>query len=151
MRKPRSRGVIPKTWPAIPRRSSASLIVVVEKALNCSTWGSIRCSSASYRSRDLPFVQEGGDSAHPARPPYPGRGLERLRPDAAPRGRLLRPLSAVTALLLVTQFLVGIAVALFVQIPRHHPGANPPEYFSGSAQSVAWALLGSGLLWLVVH
>jgi len=55
------------------------------------------------------------------------------------------------ALLLVTQFLVGIAVALFVQIPRHHPGANPPEYFGGSVQSVTWALLGSGLPWLVVH
>ena len=41
------RGVIPKTWPAIPSRSRASLIVVVEKALNCSTWASIRYSSVS--------------------------------------------------------------------------------------------------------
>ena len=74
--------------------------------------------------------------------------MERVPPDAAPKGRLLRPLAAVMALLLVTQFLVGIAVALFVQIPRHHPGANPPEYFGGSVQSVTWALLGSGLPWL---
>lgn len=51
---------------------------------------------------------------------------------------------------LVLQFLLGMATNLFVSIPLHHPGANPPEYFSGSVQSVIWAIL-HGPLWLVLH
>jgi hypothetical protein len=41
---------------------------------------------------------------------------------------------------LIVQFLLGMAVNLFVTIPTNHPGANPPEYFSGVAQSVTWAI-----------
>ncbi len=52
--------------------------------------------------------------------------------------------------LLIVQFLVGMAVNLFVTIPRDHPGANPPEYFTGVAQSVAWALLHGNPL-LILH
>ena len=74
-----------------------------------------------------------------------------VRANSSPKGRLLRPLAATVVLLLVAQFLVGIAVALFVKIPGNHPGAHPAEYFSGAAQSVTWALVGSGALWLVVH
>jgi hypothetical protein len=66
-------------------------------------------------------------------------------------GRLLRPLTALVVLLLVAQFLAGMAVALFVKVPENHPGARPAEYFSGAARSVTWALANSGLLWLVVH
>jgi hypothetical protein len=51
---------------------------------------------------------------------------------------------------LVGQFLLGMATNLFVQIPLNHPGANPPEYFSGVAQSVTWAIL-HGPPWLVLH
>jgi hypothetical protein len=51
---------------------------------------------------------------------------------------------------LLVQFLLGMAVNLFVQIPRHHPGANPPEYFSGVAQSVAWAIVQGPAL-LIFH
>jgi nitric oxide reductase large subunit len=51
---------------------------------------------------------------------------------------------------LVGQFLLGMATNLFVQIPLNHPGANPPEYFSGVAQSVTWAILHEPL-WLVLH
>jgi hypothetical protein len=69
----------------------------------------------------------------------------------SPRSGLLRPLSALVVLVLVAQFLAGIAVALYVQIPSHHPGAHPAEYFSGAARSVTWALVNSGLPWLVVH
>ena len=53
-------------------------------------------------------------------------------------------------LTLLVQFLLGMAVNLFVEIPRNHPGANPPEYFSGVAQSVTWAMLQGPLL-LVLH
>ncbi len=51
---------------------------------------------------------------------------------------------------LLVQFLLGMAVNLFVDIPRNHPGANPPEYFSGVAQSVTWAILHGPVL-LILH
>jgi hypothetical protein len=53
-------------------------------------------------------------------------------------------------ILLVIQFLLGMAVNLFVTIPTHHPGANPPEYFSGVVQSVTWAILHGNIL-LILH
>jgi hypothetical protein len=43
-----------------------------------------------------------------------------------------------------------MAVNLFVKIPDQHPGANPPEYFSGVEQSVTWAILHGNLL-LAIH
>src|SRR5260370_12948930 len=52
--------------------------------------------------------------------------------------------------MLIAQFLLGMAVNLFVKIPTDHPGANPPEYFSGVAQSVTWAILNGNLL-LAIH
>jgi hypothetical protein len=56
-----------------------------------------------------------------------------------------------TLITLVVQFMLGMATNLFVQIPNNHPGANPPEYFSGVAQSVTWAILHGPSIWLVVH
>ncbi|HEY1455659.1 MAG TPA: hypothetical protein VGG31_04115 [Candidatus Dormibacteraeota bacterium] len=53
-------------------------------------------------------------------------------------------------IMLTVQYLLGIAVNLFVVVPTNHPGANPPEYFSGVAQSVTWAILHGPLL-LVLH
>ena len=52
--------------------------------------------------------------------------------------------------LLIVQFLLGMAVNLFVTIPTNHPGANPPEYFGGVVVSVQWAILHGGL-WLTLH
>jgi hypothetical protein len=51
---------------------------------------------------------------------------------------------------LIIQFLLGMAVNLFVTIPTDHPGANPPEYFGGVVTSVSWAILHGGL-WLTLH
>ena len=51
---------------------------------------------------------------------------------------------------LIGQFLLGMAVNLFVTIPTDHPGANPPEYFGGVVTSVSWAILHGGL-WLTLH
>jgi hypothetical protein len=62
---------------------------------------------------------------------------------------LRRALVGVVFALLV-QYLLGMAVNLFVTIPTQHPGANPPEYFSGVVQSVTWAVLHGPLL-LVLH
>jgi hypothetical protein len=47
---------------------------------------------------------------------------------------------------LIVQFLIGMATNLFVDITRDHPGANPPEYFSGVFQSVTWAILHGPVL-----
>src|ERR1700674_113646 len=58
--------------------------------------------------------------------------------------------SLAAILMLIAQFLLGMAVNLFVVIPKNHPGSNPPEYFSGVVQSVAWAILHGHIL-LILH
>src|ERR1700680_2665563 len=58
--------------------------------------------------------------------------------------------SFAAILMLIAQFLLGMGVNLFVVIPKDHPGSNPPEYFSGVVQSVAWALLHGHIL-LILH
>ena len=62
----------------------------------------------------------------------------------------LRTITVIILVLLAVQFLVGMLVNLFVQVPSVHPGANAPEYFSGVVQGVAWALLHAQL-WLQIH
>jgi hypothetical protein len=52
--------------------------------------------------------------------------------------------------LLLAQSAIGMDVNLFVVIPAQHPGARPPEYFGGSARSVAWAV-AHGAPALAVH
>jgi len=64
--------------------------------------------------------------------------------------RWLRPLAAVTLLLLAIQFLIGMVVNLYVTVPTVHPGAGAPEYFSGVAVGVVWAL-GHATWWLRLH
>jgi hypothetical protein len=64
--------------------------------------------------------------------------------------RQLRISFLVALLMLIGQFLLGMAVTLFVKIPTSHPGSNPPEYFSGVAQSVTWAILNGHVL-LSIH
>ena len=64
--------------------------------------------------------------------------------------RQLRISFLFALVILIGQFLLGMAVNLFVKIPTDHPGANPPEYFSGVAQSVTWAILNGNLL-LPIH
>jgi hypothetical protein len=70
---------------------------------------------------------------------------------AARSNRPFRLTTALVLLLLIAQFLVGMTVNLFVDIPKNHPGARPGEYFSGSLQSVNWALSNGGLPWLESH
>ncbi len=56
-----------------------------------------------------------------------------------------------TLITLAVQFVLGMSVNLFVDIPRDHPGANPPEYFGGVAQNVIWAILRGPSILLVLH
>lgn len=66
------------------------------------------------------------------------------------RNQQLRINFLAALVMLIIQFLLGMAVNLFVKIPTDHPGSNAPEYFSGVAQSVAWAILHGHIL-LVLH
>jgi len=52
--------------------------------------------------------------------------------------------------LIALQAGVGVFVNLFVSIPSRHAGANPSDYFSGSARSVTWAI-AHGAVALSVH
>lgn len=62
-----------------------------------------------------------------------------------------RAATVAAVFLLLAQYVLGMAINLFVTIPRSHPGAKPAEYFSGSAQSVAWAVLHGNAIWLQIH
>ena len=53
-------------------------------------------------------------------------------------------------ILLLCQFALGISTNLYSKIPGGHPGAHPHNYFSGSAQSVGWAI-GHGGVVLAAH
>src|SRR5229473_2122108 len=64
--------------------------------------------------------------------------------------RQLRITFLFALVMLIAQFLLGMAVNLFVKVPTDHPGSNPPEYFSGVAQSVTWAILHGNIL-LAIH
>ncbi len=44
------------------------------------------------------------------------------------------------SMLLLTQFLLGITVNLFVAISKTHPGAGLANYFIGAPLSVGWAI-----------
>ncbi len=82
-----------------------------------------------------------------ARASSPSSGASLVATVAA---RWLRPLAATTLLFLAIQFLVGMLVNLFVIVPDRHPGTNAPEYFSGVARGVWWAL-GNGGWELQLH
>ena len=64
--------------------------------------------------------------------------------------RQLRITFLYALVMLIAQFVLGMAVNLFVKIPTDHPGSNAPEYFSGVARSVTWAILHGHIL-LVLH
>ena len=53
-------------------------------------------------------------------------------------------------MLVLVQAGIGMIVNLDETIPAHHPGAQPSNYFTGSARSVAWAV-SHGAAALVIH
>lgn len=61
----------------------------------------------------------------------------------------LRIVVVVILLLLAIQFLIGMVVNLYVQVPSVHPGAQAPEYFTGVTQGIGWVLVhGTLALWI---
>ncbi|MHB1629344.1 MAG: hypothetical protein ACYCVB_13380 [Bacilli bacterium] len=53
----------------------------------------------------------------------------------------IRRILAAQLILLLLQFLLGVAVNLWVIIPATHTGAHPNNYFAGLVQGITWALL----------
>lgn len=49
------------------------------------------------------------------------------------------------------QFLLGMALNLFVSLPTTHPGTVGSNYFARSGQSLMWALMNKGGWALTVH
>jgi hypothetical protein len=64
--------------------------------------------------------------------------------------RAFRTLAALTLALLASQFLAGMVVNLFVQVPTSHPGTNAANYFVGVVQGIAWAVT-HGAVALQIH
>jgi hypothetical protein len=70
--------------------------------------------------------------------------------DAQRRVGVLRRRTAGILGLLIVQFLIGMAVNLYVTIPTHHAGAGSGPYLSGALASVLWSF-SSGLPLLIIH
>jgi hypothetical protein len=69
------------------------------------------------------------------------------RPGAA--GRLLA-VNFTACMLLLVQYLLGMAVNLYVALPAGHPGAGAGNYFSGAASGLAW-VIPHGPAWAAAH
>ena len=67
----------------------------------------------------------------------------------SPAGRLLAVNFAACMLLLI-QYLLGMAVNLYVTIPGRHPGAGASNYFAGAASSLGW-VISAGPAWAAAH
>jgi hypothetical protein len=76
-----------------------------------------------------------------ARQPDPGR--------ATPAARLLR-INVGACVLLLIQYLLGMAVNIYVVLPARHPGANASSYFSGAVSGLGW-VISSGPGWAAAH
>jgi hypothetical protein len=53
-------------------------------------------------------------------------------------------------MLLLVQFLLGMAVNLYVVLPASHPGASASDYFTGAASGLGW-VIPDGPVWAGVH
>jgi hypothetical protein len=70
-------------------------------------------------------------------------GVDFMPVTSRKRHLTLNLLSVSILLLLAFQFLVGMVVNLWYEIPRVHPGANAVEYFGGVIQVIWWGLTRS--------
>jgi hypothetical protein len=68
---------------------------------------------------------------------------------ASPAGRLLT-VNFAACLLLLVQYLLGMAVNLYVILPGRHPGAGVRDYFTGAPSGLAWVIT-QGPGWAAAH
>jgi hypothetical protein len=52
--------------------------------------------------------------------------------------------------MLLIQYLLGMAVNVYIVLPGKHPGAGASDYFSGAADGLAW-LVSDGPAWAAAH
>jgi hypothetical protein len=71
------------------------------------------------------------------------------RGQASPAGRLLA-VSFAACLLLLVQYLLGMAENLYVTLPGRHPGAGASNYLAGVASGLAW-VIPDGPGWAAAH
>ncbi len=81
------------------------------------------------------MIQAGAGTAQPGR--------------ASPAGRLLA-VNFVACMLLLVQYLLGMAVNLYVTLPGRHPGAGASNYFAAAASGLAW-VIPDGPAWAAAH
>jgi hypothetical protein len=62
----------------------------------------------------------------------------------------MRRMTLGAAFMILAQAGIGMATNLYVVIPAHHTGANPSDYFTGSAQSIGWSV-SHGAIILAIH
>jgi hypothetical protein len=53
--------------------------------------------------------------------------------------------------MLVLQFILGMALNLFVKLPDTHPGTSGSNYFARIAESYGWGIAAAGGITLMVH
>jgi hypothetical protein len=56
----------------------------------------------------------------------------------------------VACVLLLVQYLLGMAVNLYVILPARHPGAGARDYFTGGASALGW-VIPDGPAWAAAH
>jgi hypothetical protein len=64
--------------------------------------------------------------------------------------RRLLLVNVLACALLIVQYLLGMAVNVFVVLPATHPGANAGDYFGGAASGLGW-VIASGPGWAAAH
>ena len=64
-------------------------------------------------------------------------------------GRLFAVNAGACALLLA-QYLLGMAVNVYVALPGRHPGAGARDYFSGAVSGLGW-VISDGPGWAAAH
>ncbi len=64
--------------------------------------------------------------------------------------RRLVAVDLAACFLLLVQYLLGMAVNVYIVLPGKHPGAGASNYFAGAASGVAWAI-SSGPGWVAAH
>ena len=64
--------------------------------------------------------------------------------------RRLLAVSIAACMLLLAQYLLGMAVNVAVVLPKHHPGTAASNYFAGVASGLGW-VISDGPAWAAAH
>jgi hypothetical protein len=68
----------------------------------------------------------------------------------APVRRRVLAVNLIACGLLFVQYVLGMAVNVFITLPASHPGADASDYFAGVGSGVSWAI-SSGPAWVAAH